>query len=299
MLGEKISLNPFANISGLELLYSERWHDAGDSPVFIYTTQKLSILLTDDLAGVIGNNVYNTVRGDFFVFGTDEIHFGRFLKKGFFRYFDVYLPADYFDEPGFTPAAQTSRKYMEMFTDRGKDRVNLVDPDENARADILRICERLAAMVSERGVTENAPDELLMFSLTIELLDICYKAYSLQRGHPVKSCAPSVVSKLLGYMNERYSEPIDLATLSAYTGCSVTYLTRTFRRHTGKTIHGYLNEIRVKEAEKRLLSGSTVTEACYASGFSDCSNFIKIFRKYAGTTPGRLTKRERFDDLRR
>lgn len=61
----------------------------------------------------------------------------------------------------------------------------------------------------------------------------------------------------------------------------------TFRRYTGKSIHNYLTQRRLEHARRLLQNGVSVTEACYQSGFSDCSGFITLFKKHFGITPGK------------
>ena len=157
-------------------------------------------------------------------------------------------------------------------------------------AEILCICEKLA------NIAERHPDEmvhsydLLIFALMIELLDVCAAAYLRQKAKPVASSVPFCVTKTLRYINENCADRVVLTELSKAAGCSVTYLTKVFRRHTGKTIHEYLTECRISSAERLLHDGATVTEACYGSGFGSCSSFIKVFRKYTGTTPGKYIR---------
>ena len=43
-------------------------------------------------------------------------------------------------------------------------------------------------------------------------------------------------------------------------------------------------------AKRILEQGASVTEACYESGFNDCSYFIKCFRKSVGFTPYQYRK---------
>ena len=109
---------------------------------------------------------------------------------------------------------------------------------------------------------------------------------SLEIPRPDQSSVPPVVSKTLRFINENYTDELVLETIAENAGCSVTYLAKIFRRHTGKTIHGYLTERRIAAAEQLLRGGATVTEACFGAGFGSCSGFIKLFRRYVGTTPG-------------
>ena len=288
-INKKIS--PFCCPGEIILTYSNEEHTKSDSSIKIYTMQKISFLLTDDLAAVIGDNVYNTVRGDFFVFSPDEIHFGRFLRAGVHRYLDFYIPVDYFGRKELIdPAAISDADIQCLFRKKGESRgnhINFVHPDDEKRAEILRICEKLVDIAERHPEENDHSSDLLIFAMMIELLDVCAAAYLRQKANPVASSVPLCVTKTLRYINENFADQVELTELSKAAGCSVTYLTKTFRRHTGKTIHEYLTECRISAAERLLLGGATVTDACYGSGFGSCSSFIKVFRKYTGTTPGK------------
>lgn len=65
-----------------------------------------------------------------------------------------------------------------------------------------------------------------------------------------------------------------------------SYLSRMFQQYMPLTAHKYLLGLKINYARTMLLKGSSVTEACYAVGFSDCSHFIAIYRQYTGETPG-------------
>ena len=256
-------ISPFLCPNEIILNYSNEEHKKSDSSIRIYTMQKISTLLTDDLAAVIGDNVYNTVRGDFFVFSPDEIHFGRFLRAGVHRYLDFYIPVDFFERNALIdPAAISDANIQCLFRKKCDNRersINFVHPDDEKRAEISWSA-------------------------------FCAAAYLRQEENPVASSVPPCVTKTLRYINENFAEQIELTELSKAAGCSVTYLTKTFRRHIGKTIHEYLTECRISAAERLLIDGRTVTEACYGSGFGSCSSFIKVFRKYTGTTPGKYIR---------
>lgn len=61
---------------------------------------------------------------------------------------------------------------------------------------------------------------------------------------------------------------------------------RLFREHTGKTPIEYRNELRLEKAKTLLQSGEyNVSECAEASGFSNLSFFIKLYKKKYGYTP--------------
>lgn len=88
------------------------------------------------------------------------------------------------------------------------------------------------------------------------------------------------VKKLLSYIHEHYQEKVTLERLSSFTGISRSECFRRFRQYTGTTPILYLNDYRLSKAAA-LLRGTdqSITEICYACGFSDTSYFVRRFRE--------------------
>lgn len=252
-----------------------------NTPVTIYTTYKISVMLTDGLAAVLNGNLYNTVRGDILLFRPDEIHFGRALRTGEHRFVDFYIPTDYFT--AFLPDASS---LLFPLCDRGPDRVNHIRPSEEDR---IRLADAMEKMIRTAESNDSAK-EWCLFSDMIRFLADCRIWYEAQKKSPLAEAAPVQVTRALRYVNENYTDPVTLADVAKEVGCSVTYLTRVFRQYTGKSVYGYLTECRLLLSEKLLRAGASVTEVCYRSGFGDCSNFIRAFRKKNGCTPARFSR---------
>ena len=98
------------------------------------------------------------------------------------------------------------------------------------------------------------------------------------------------VQKAIEYINKNYSEPISLADVSAEAYVSVNQLCRLFNRYCGTTVSKYITSKRITEAKKLLSSGKSVTDAALMCGFDDYANFIRVFKKHVGTTPGKYGK---------
>ena len=79
---------------------------------------------------------------------------------------------------------------------------------------------------------------------------------------------------------------ITLSELSKELGYSPSYISHTFKKRSGKTLKGYCNELKVKDAELLLQSTSlTVTDVALSAGFNNLSYFINVFRAQTGMTP--------------
>lgn len=97
------------------------------------------------------------------------------------------------------------------------------------------------------------------------------------------------LKKVLDFMEENYSSPITLEQLSASVHMSPKYFCRFFYSMTHRTPIDYLNFHRIEHATFQLATTeASVTEVAYSCGFNDLSYFIKTYKKYKGTTPGKV-----------
>lgn len=86
-----------------------------------------------------------------------------------------------------------------------------------------------------------------------------------------------------------YKTPPTLEKLAAETGLSPTYLSRKFSAETGKTIKGYLRQVRIKKATELLQRGDfNVSEAAGEVGYRSFSHFSKAFQEETGRSPSRF-----------
>lgn len=105
-----------------------------------------------------------------------------------------------------------------------------------------------------------------------------------------------VVAALCSWIGEHVHEPISLADAARFAGMNPSALGRLFRRHTGHSVLGWINRLRIGEASERLRdSDQPVSEIAFSSGFGNLANFNRTFRRYTNQTPGAY--RRSFRDL--
>ena len=81
---------------------------------------------------------------------------------------------------------------------------------------------------------------------------------------------------------------ITVAEIAKRNNVNKDYINRLFKKQTGYTIKRYIVARKISESKKILDSGKTVKEACFMSGFKDCSGFSRIFKKYEGYPPSQI-----------
>ena len=102
------------------------------------------------------------------------------------------------------------------------------------------------------------------------------------------------LSPALTYMITNYEKSISAADMAKLCNLSYSYFSRSFNRLLHMNFSDYLNEIRIREAEKLLVSTTqNVTEIASAVGFCTTSYFIKQFTKYLHISPKQYQKQMR------
>ena len=95
------------------------------------------------------------------------------------------------------------------------------------------------------------------------------------------------LEKMLNYLNMHFTEVISLQDLADQVHLSREVCCRLFKKMTGKTITGYLEEYRVNKSFSLVQSGQySMTQITEMVGFSNPSRFASAFRKRFGCNPG-------------
>lgn len=97
----------------------------------------------------------------------------------------------------------------------------------------------------------------------------------------------------LQYVDENFSTATE-AEVATYCNMSYNHFSFLFKKAMGKSFVEYITFLRLREAEKLLLSSDkSITDIAIHSGFSTSSYFISKFKKYKGMTPRQFREKTR------
>ncbi len=101
------------------------------------------------------------------------------------------------------------------------------------------------------------------------------------------------IKRAVGYINQHFNEQIELNEIAEYIHLSPYYLSRLFKKETGRNFIDFLNEARVSKA-KALMKDTTLKlyEIAEKVGYRDNAYFGQMFKKYVGISPGDFRRKD-------
>ncbi len=152
---------------------------------------------------------------------------------------------------------------------------------------IIPDCDMARRLVELHKLLESSGDLLARHSATVLTLTDFFRQHSTLQPNSTKAKDPGhSVRRASEMLHERYGDRISLRELSSCAGLSPFHFLRVFLRKTGLTPHAYLNQIRVREAKRRLSRGMSCAQVSLECGFCDQSHLARVFKRSTGVTPG-------------
>lgn len=95
-----------------------------------------------------------------------------------------------------------------------------------------------------------------------------------------------IIAGVRSFIQEHYREDIDRDTIAAMAYITPNYLSKRFRTEMGMNLREYINQLRIEEAKRLLLStNDAVSEIASKVGYANISYFSTVFRKQCGMSP--------------
>ncbi len=99
------------------------------------------------------------------------------------------------------------------------------------------------------------------------------------------------VKQAIRFMEESYMGGCGLAEVAAHVHLNPSYFSNLFKKETGESVTGYIQNLRVQKAKLLLKSTDMkIFEISEATGFNDSNYFTHMFNKIAGVSPKEYRK---------
>jgi len=99
--------------------------------------------------------------------------------------------------------------------------------------------------------------------------------------------APAAMRRVVRFIDDNIDAALTVAALATIAGLSKSHFYRTFEASTGVSPHMFVMQRRVERAQSLISqTGEPLAEIALACGLSDQAHLTRLFRRFAGVTPG-------------
>jgi AraC-like DNA-binding protein len=241
---------------------------------------------------IAGNYMQTFKAGDLYIIGANQPHVFRndiayFTKR---RKQAVHALTIFFNPNGFLqsvlqlPETKTIKKFVDATS------FGLQAPTN-----------KLQIITSEMLVVKSAKNgyRLSAFIHLLQLLADIKNWNTLTSISPENSFSDSEglrMNSIYQFTLDNYNENIKLKQVADIAFLTPQAFCRYFKKHTRKTYIDFLNEIRINEACKKIVTGNFESIASIAvdTGFNSTANFCRVFKKVTQQSP--LQYRKMYED---
>lgn len=248
---------------------------------------EIYFFISGDVNYFIEKKMYPLKYGDLLIINSHEIHRPTFLSKNTYERITIHFEPQLLrllNSPDFN--------LLNCFENRPTGELNKINLTPVQLEEVLLLLYKIESLQK----TPSEGSDILIVSSFMELLVLINRIFT--QTQPLEDTAnvPEKLIPVLDYIDSHLDTDLSLAFLESTFYLNRFYLSRLFKKSTGSSIHEYILFKRISKAKKLLSSGLSVTESCMLSGFSDYSNFIRMFKKTTGFSPGQYSKKYPSDE---
>lgn len=253
--------------------YSEKQNP--DLNIHIHDCCEVLVCISGGMSFLINDKVYDVNDGDIFIINQFEAHKITFAPEKCFRRFVMQV------HPQFLYSQSTVKTNLSYcFYARGNGISNKISLDDESKKKLLDLFGKLSK-------ESSFGDDIIKTNIATEILVLINSAFIEHSESQEIGIDNDAIKKAIDHINNNFNTDLSLEKIAANSYVSVNQLCRLFNKYCGTTVAKYIVSKRITEAKKLLASGKSVTETALLCGFEDYSNFIRVFKKHVGITPGK------------
>lgn len=249
----------YGELDGFSPINTDYSHVHNECEIYINVTGKVSFM--------VENRIYPVFPGSIVITRPYEYHHCICHTNDLHKHFCIWF------------SSEKNEEFFDMFFKRELGADNLMILPADRHKSLFSLCHDLM----NKSNTEFA--KLYHFIRLIEYLNYA------ETPDLNVNMYPHDVYDVLDYINSNFTEQISICDLAKNAHVSLSTLERHFFDALRMTPSSYLKNKRLSNAAEMLYNGSSVTDACYKSGFSDQSKFITLFKQNYGFTPLQYKKK--------
>jgi xylan 1,4-beta-xylosidase len=264
-------------MEGMELVGSHTFQSSIDSKLVTISVMnnksnlehahreiELIYMIKGNLQVKVNNKIFQMKGSDFVLVNSNEFHSFQSNEDNLFIVFHF----NYFEL-----SSLLAQKNL-LFT------CNSVEHDHSANPELRKVIEDLLTVYMK----VNHFSQVEYLEKTYKFISTLRMNYLQNQGQMLLTTSikgqNDRLTEIIDYIQSNYREPLSLEEVANIHYLSIPYLSKYFKKQTGKTFSQYLNEIRLAHAVNELVnSDKPITRIALDNGFPNLASFNRVFNE--------------------
>ena len=258
--------------NSIKVVYANYVDGPSEHYLHLNKLYEMYIYIDGDADYIVDENYYSLTPYDVIFINPYVPHKVVLKSTGNYKRFYILIPQDYFNSMMMNPL----NTLLEIT--KGN---HLISMDKKSKEKIANLLTYFEKENESSGVSGYAS-----FVRILEIFELLLSSEHMQQAANQNKHVPEIVHSIMKEIDNSDKYDITLSELARNFKLSESQLSKIFKKHTTVGVKHYILMKKIGKSKELLGTGCSITEACFGSGFNDCSYFTKIFKKCTGITPG-------------
>ena len=249
-----------------------------DIPFHYHDFHKLFLFLSRNVSYIVEGRQYDLLPRDMILVSAGRIHRPVIHDHSLYERVIFYISPHFFEHDRLE-----GTDLFQCFQHCEECHSSLIRPDDGSQKHLQRLITEIKNSVHDSGYGADLFRRLKFTELLLLInRSLQKKEYTAEK----EAASNPIVLKAMDFINRSLSDDsLSVDRVAGEVALNRSYLMHLFKAQTGYTLGEYVKEKRLFRACTMLENGSSVTDACYESGFKNYSAFYYAFRKKYHASP--------------
>lgn len=169
-----------------------------------------------------------------------------------------------------------------IFSRTSSNQINLIHLNEDEINRFLKLCYALNDSLNSCAFGSDILTEAFSKQLLVEI----NRYGKLSTSQNFHQNMPALITDIFSYIDQHLTEEdFSVQGLANALQYNSSYLNRCFKKIAGTSLQQYIIAKKIALSQEYLRKGYSVSDACYAAGFGNYSNFSRTFSNLTGLSP--------------
>lgn len=272
--------------------YINRFEEPDEANKIMHFHDFLEICYVLDGSGchVLGNRTHHVIKGDLFIVNHNIPHAFYHHKETSLITYNIMIKSKFFQDT-FIDFNRFSRLSLSYLIGNISDECYLKENLRLAYAE-QQIIEGIIEHIYKEYTDKNSGYLDMIHAYMTEFIIQLMRIAEQRENGKTEMSSFHIVNSVIAYLEEHYSQGLNLNELAKQSFYSKNYLCTLFKEGTGMTMSQFIQKERIKHACALLLeSDYSLAEIGEIVGFSDYKAFYSTFKKEMNVSPNQYRKK--------